>query len=342
MNSVPLLNRMKVPWRAGWIAFFLLSASVFAQESTVYLSVVSTKGFVVGAANPQTGLLFKKTTDDTLWQHSGPTNIRAFGVAVYTPMKGKILSIASGNGVHYSTDAGATWKITTGWNITEVQQVVFDQANADVQYCATPYGVFKTSNGGKIWKEMNEGIGEKFMTSIVIDHADPNRLYCATEDGVYRSENGGATWKRTSLSVGGVRVVAQHPKNPAVLIAGTEDHGMYLSTTGGRIWEKVEAGLDHKTFYSIAFDPTNPAMVYAGGYMTGIYKSRDGGKSWNRVNDGLTNLNIHSIAVDPQKGSRVYIATFYGGVFCSDNGGDLWRYVGLNGSQVWTLTVQPF
>ena len=41
-----------------------------AQESTVYATVVSTKLFVVGAANPRTGLHFQTTGGDTLAQKS--------------------------------------------------------------------------------------------------------------------------------------------------------------------------------------------------------------------------------------------------------------------------------
>ena len=55
---------MKFPraFLAGLIAI-TFSATLFGQESTVYLSVLSTKLFVVGAANPQTGLFYKKVSD---------------------------------------------------------------------------------------------------------------------------------------------------------------------------------------------------------------------------------------------------------------------------------------
>jgi len=115
-------------------------------ESTVYVSVVATKLFVVGAANPQTGIHFQHPSADTVWQHTGPVNIRAFGVAIQPGSDRKILYIASGNGVHKSTDGGATWKITTGWNITEVLSVSPDPFDPERMYCTTPYGVFRTTD----------------------------------------------------------------------------------------------------------------------------------------------------------------------------------------------------
>jgi photosystem II stability/assembly factor-like uncharacterized protein len=317
-------------------------AALFPQNSTIYVSVLSTKLFVVGAANPQTGLYYKGTSPDTLWQHIGPANIRAFGLAVYTPSKGSLLYIASGNGVHKSSDGGKSWKITTGWQITEALCAAIGQSDPNFILCATPYGVYRTEDGGSTWKECTKGINQKFTSSVIIDHANPNLIYCSTEDGVYQSKNRGDSWERLGLNVGGVRIVAQHPRDPAILIVGTDDNGIYITRNGGKYWEKSEAGLDHQTFYAVAFDPTNPDVVYAGGYITGVYKSTDGGKSWVRKNDGLTNLNVHAIAVDPTNGNRVIVGTQFGGVFQSDDAGTTWHNIGLSGSQVWTVSVQPF
>lgn len=323
------------------MTLLVTSTVSLAQRSTVYLSVLSTKLFVVGAANPQTGL-FYRSTSDTVWKHTGRPNIRAFGFDVHTPSGGSFLAIASGNGVHQSRDAGKTWKITTGWEITEVQSVVIDRKDSRFMLCTTPYGVFRTLDGGSSWQECNTGIREKFTSSVIIDQKNSSLLYCATEDGVYRSDNRGDTWKRTGLAAGGCRVVVQHPTDTNTLIVGTESHGIYITRNGGAFWDKTEAGLDHSTFYTIAYNPTNPQVLYAGGYVTGVYKSTDGGQSWARKNEGLTTLNVHSLAVDPTNSDRVFVGTHGGGVFESDNAGDTWRSAGLNGSQVWTISVQPF
>ncbi len=327
---------------------FLFFAPVFfvhcllAQTSTVYTTVVATKLFVVGAANPPTGLFFQRVGGDTGWHHTGPSTVRAFHAAKFLPSRGRILYVAAGNGVHRSTDGGATWRVTTDWRITEVLQVVPDQQDSNRVFLASPYGVYRTTDGCATWQQINSGIGATFVSAVLIDRVDPRRLYCSTEDGVYRSEDGGDTWKRTGLSVGGVRTIVQHPSDPAVLIAGTEDHGIYITRDGGRVWTKSEAGVDHTTFYCFAFDPSHPDTIYAGGYVTGVYKSVNGGQSWRRTNDGLTVLTIHSLAVDPLDGNRVFAAAYWGGIFRSENGGATWRSMGLPDSQTWTVFVEPF
>ncbi|HAL56311.1 MAG TPA: hypothetical protein DCP63_07520 [Bacteroidetes bacterium] len=330
------------------LASALVVASVFpatvsfARQSTVYASVLSTRLFVVGAPNPSTGLFFQNPPDDTLWRHSGRNNIRAFGLAVHAPSRGQLIYIASGNGAHRTTDGGASWKISTGWNITEVLGVAIDPKNPNNVYLCTAYGMFKTTDGGEHWREMNGGLSARFVSSIVIDHSNSDIVFCSTEDGVYRSDAGGRDWKRTGLNVGGVRILTQHPQLSEILFAGTENHGIFITRNGGTSWEKIEAGLDHQTFYTIAFDPGKPDTMYAGGFATGVYKSVDGGKNWKRTSNGLTNLNVHSIAVNPTNGNQVYAATMWSGIFRSDNAGDTWRNAGLDGSQVWTITIQPF
>ena len=318
----------------------LLSMQTFSQQSTVYAAVVSTKVFVVGAANAPTGLFYQKTGGDTTWSHTGPVNIRNFAAA-YGPVGGKTLYIGAGNGVHQTTDGGAHWKITTGWPVTEVLSVAPDPSRPEIVYCGTPYGIFKTSDGCRTWKEKNLGLKALFTQCIVVDRWHPDTLYCASDDGAYASYDGGENWRRLGLSVGGVRVIAQHPKEPDVLFAGTEEYGIYVSRNAGKWWDRSEAGVEHTTFYAIAFDPTRPDIMYAGGYTTGVYKSVNGGRSWARKNEGLQHLNIHGIAVDPTNGDRIYLASIWGGVYRSDDGGGLWRSAGLAGSEVWDIFIQP-
>jgi hypothetical protein len=327
-----LLMCMIVAWSA---------AHLFAQESTVYFSVVATKLFVVGAANPRTGVHLQHPSADTAWTHIGPNNIRAFGVAVHPGTGQQVIYIASGNGLHKSTDGGKTWRITTGWNITEVLGVCPDPRDVKRVYLACAYGVFRSTDGCASWTECNTGLGSTFTSCVLVDTAHPGTLYCASEDGAYRSTNGGTSWSRMGLSVAGVRTIAQSPSDPDFLIVGTENNGIYASVNGGKWWNKCEAGIDHTTFYTIAFDPQNASIIYAAGYVTGVYKSTDRGASWKRMNTGLDVLTFHSLAVDPRNSARVYAGAYWGGIFRSDDAAATWRRTGVEDSQVWTVVIHP-
>ncbi|MGB5874528.1 MAG: hypothetical protein WBG80_07565 [Bacteroidota bacterium] len=312
-----------------------------AQHSTVYAVVVSTKLFVVGAANPQTGIFYQPAGNDTVWSHTGPRTIRAFDFAVAPGSQNDLMYIASGNGVHRSTDGGETWKITTGWEITEVLSMSPDPHDARTVYIATAYGIFKTEDGCDTWREVNTGLERTFTSCVLVDRFTPGVVYCSGEGGAYISRDGGRSWRRMGLSVGNVRVVNQHPRDPEFLVAGTEKNGIYRSTNGGLWWEKSEAGVDHETFYTIAFDPNNPDLLYAGGYVTGIYKSVNRGESWKRMNRGLKHLTIHALAVDPRNSNTVYAGGYWGGVFRSDDGAASWQSAGLPEGQIWNIFIQP-
>jgi photosystem II stability/assembly factor-like uncharacterized protein len=333
------MTRTGIFWLAALLA--LPGAEALAAAPKVYVSVVATRMFIVGAANPRTGIHFQSPAQDTLWDHTGPNNTRAFSIAAYRPSNGQVLYIGAGNGVHKTTDGGQTWRVTNDWRMTEVLWVAPDETDPLTVYAATAYGIQKTTDGCQTWTLSNTGLETTFTPCVIVDRKNPRTLYCATESGAFRSDDRAATWQKVGLNVGGVRVIAQHPEKAEVLLVGTEDHGIYISRNGGRHWQKCESGIDHTTFFAIAFDPSNPETVYAGGYVTGVYKSTDGAKSWKRVNNGLSSLSIHSLAVDPTDGNRVYAAAYWGGVFRTDNGGSLWRHVGLADSCVWSVIIEP-
>ncbi len=323
---------------AVFLSCILLAGShAHSQVSTVYAAVVATKIFVVGGANAQSGIFFQRSDSDTLWGHTGPDNIRAFDVAVPGSAKGMTRYIAAGNGLHRSTDGGLHWKITTSWKETEVLWVAPDPKNESTVYIATAYGIYKTTDGCTTWDQVNNGLTSTFTSCIIVDRAASSKLYCVTEDGLFESHDAAASWERSTLSVSNTRVIAQNPRDPGMLVVGTENNGIYVSRNGGKWWEKSEAGVDHATFYTIAFDPNNPDCLYAGGYVTGVYKSVDGARSWKRINDGIATLSIHGIAVDPLNSNRVYAATFWNGVYRSDDGGVAWSPAGLGGSEVWNI-----
>jgi photosystem II stability/assembly factor-like uncharacterized protein len=320
----------------------ILFSQLQAQESTIYVSVLTNRLFVVGATNSQTGVYYQRPSEDTTWHHLGARNIRAFGLAVHTPARGQLIYIASGNGAHRTLDGGKNWKVTTGWEITEVLAVCIDPRDEKTVYLATAYGIYKTSDGGASWQQVNRGLVDPFSTCVIVDHAHSNVVYCATEGGVFASSDGAQSWQRLGLSVANIRVLAQHPRDPQMLVAGTENNGIYISRDGGKVWTKSDAGVDHNAFYAIVFDPNQPEIMYAGGYVSGVYKSTNGGKSWVGYHEGLPNLNIHSLAVDPANSNRVYAGTIWSGIFRSDNGGVTWRQAGLSGAQVWRISMQPF
>lgn len=327
--------------------FLFLLLQVFrvglAQEPKVYVATLNTGFGHTGMAMPVSALFFQPVTAvDTSWQFLGRPNNRIFNVDFYRSGSPMHIALATHTGVQQSQDAGITWKVTTDWRVTEVLNVAIDPKNPDVLYCCSPYGFYKTEDGGKKWRQLIAGlksIDARYVSTIVIDHGNSKRLFIATEDGIYRSEDAGNSWTRTGLNVRNSRVVAQHPTDANTLVAGTENNGLYFSYDGGQIWEKRDTGVGHDTFYAITFDGNNPDIIYAGGYQTGVYRSIDAGLKWTRSHQGLVNLDIQALAVTPGNSDRVYAGTVGGGVYLSQDRGYSWRYFGIHNGYITAIKI---
>jgi photosystem II stability/assembly factor-like uncharacterized protein len=326
---------MKRFFRTLCIIFLLIitqNFQGFTKEPTVYVVTLSTGHYHTGMSIPLSALFYQPVAVDSNWKYLGRPNNRIYSLDVHLASKGKIMAMATHTGVHQSFDFGKTWKVTTDWRMTEVNNLKFDQQNPEIIYASSPYGFYKTINGGKFWSKHNDGlesIDAQFVSSIVIDAANKNRLLISTEDGVYISDNVGLSWERSSLSIRNVRIIVQHPTNTNIFAVGSDNNGIYFSTDGGKVWAKRDTGIMHPAFYTICFDPNNPDIIYAGGFQAGIYKSTDGGKKWKHTFKGLDNLDIHAIAVTPGNSNLVYAGTMGNGVYVSEDAGKSWQYIGI-------------
>ena len=108
--------------------------------------------------------------------------------------------------IHSTKDGGSSWTSITVDKLPGVPDSSFvndikaDLHNDQVAYVAldnhkfgdySPY-LYKTSNGGKSWKPIINGLPEDtFVWRIVQDHIDPNLLFLASEYGLYFSNNQG-------------------------------------------------------------------------------------------------------------------------------------------------------
>jgi photosystem II stability/assembly factor-like uncharacterized protein len=320
------------------VCLLVLSVSVEclqARQETVYMSVLNSRKHRLGAQDNPTVGLFVSRDGGTTWEHKGWTGyIRTF----YTEAgsDGAIWS-ACGNGVLRSADRGNSWRITTGWEITEVLKIKVDRKNSNIALAATAYGVFKTTNAGESWQEHNKGFLKPFVSDVVIDEHQPDKLLAATEDGLYLSTNGGAVWHRTGIDGKGVRTIMQHPLETDLFFAGTEDDGVFVSRDGGIHWTATNNGLTNLTVYCIACDQSSPDNIYVGTHGGGVYRSSDRGKTWTQKSEGLSNLVIHSLAVLPSNPSVLFAGSLNGGLFKSSDGGGHWMFNSQEEAQVWGL-----
>ncbi len=319
------------------LIFFLLQFFLFGKtisKQRLYVSVLQTNNYVVGAKNAPSGLY--RFEGDTSWTHLGWKNVRNFGLAA-DPKNNDTIFLACGNGVLRTIDRGKTWKITTDWQVTEVLDVTIDPFNTRQIYIATAYGVWRTTDLGETWHPSSEGLNQKFVQTIVADRRAKYRLIVGGESGLFVSENRGENWRHIVPIDVPVRDIHQNFKTPKIWLAGTEDHGVLISRDFGNTWQYAEGEISKETIYTVASDPNNPRNMLAGGFQTGVYVSTNGGKKWKKYTKGLPIINIHALSFDPQKKGRIWAGTNGAGVYYSDNFGKTWNYAGLNGAEIWDM-----
>ncbi|MDB4144980.1 glycosyl hydrolase, partial [Flavobacteriaceae bacterium] len=146
--------------------------------------------------------------------------------------------------IHNTNDGGSSWTSITVDKLPGVPSSSFvndikaDLHNDQVAYVIldnhkfgdySPY-VYKTSNRGKSWKPIINGLPEDtFVWRIVQDHIDPNLLFLASEYGLYFSNNQGEKWIKFSAGLPTISVrdlAIQKRENDLVL--ATFGRGFYV------------------------------------------------------------------------------------------------------------------
>ena len=311
---------------------FLMQA--VAQE-TIYVAVLQTQNYIVGARNAPSG--FFRYQHDTLWTHLGWKNLRHNGISVASDNH-EYIFLAAGNGALRTLDGGRSWRITTDYHVTEVQDVAISPFASDRVYIATAYGVWRSTDRGDNWTEANQGLQPTFTQTIEADWSQDGRVIVGGEGGLFVSTDDGQTWRHIGPDVP-VRDVQQCRTNPAIWLAGTEDRGVLISFDGGNNWSFAKGKIARQTIYAVAIDPTNPRNMAAAGYKTGVFLSKDGGKKWKQYKKGLPVLDIHALCFDLVKPGKIWAGTVGAGVYYSENSGEQWQYAGLDGAEIWDMII---
>ncbi|HET9229013.1 MAG TPA: hypothetical protein VFR31_20210 [Thermoanaerobaculia bacterium] len=270
------------------------------------------------------------------WQVPTLISVTAFAMARSSP---QTLVAASGDQIHLSSDAGASWSpgpvLPGEENIWIVE--IDPQAPATV-YAGTDTSLFRSLNGGAGFAPLPmPGTGS--LLGLSIDPSNPQILYAGTSDGVFKSTDLGQTWTRAGEELADdhpVWEIVIDPAAPSRLLAVGFD--VHLSTDGGASWTLLY-GRSENIGHSAAFVPGS-SSTYLVGTDNGIYRSTDDGESWNFADTGLSASLIEDLAVDPHRPGVLYAAAgTSGALHKSVDAGASWSRLNLGG--VRDLALDP-
>jgi len=194
-----------------------------------------------------------------------------------------------------------TWVFTGGPLGGLGYDVRMDPRNPDVMYVTDAYaGVFKSTDSGKNWLPINNGISPYFgpsndaipIFSLTIDPNNPDTLWAGTQyvSHIYRSDNGGQTWK--NMNTGDNGIIEQKISTRGFTVEPDNSDVVYFAGEVSSFEWNNGVSLP-----GLGLDMTKGV----------IYKTIDGGETWRRIWYG-DNLARY-IWIHPQNHNIIYAST---------------------------------
>jgi photosystem II stability/assembly factor-like uncharacterized protein len=263
-----------------------------------------------GLARPDLSVgngIYKSTDAGKTWTHLGLRDGQQIpGLAVDPRDPNRLLAAVLGHpygpseerGIYLSTDGGQNWtKVLSKNQNTGGDQVEFDPSNPEVAYASmwsvrqgpwednneyqtTDGGLFKSTDGGKTWRPLTNGLPDKLIQiHFAIAQSQPSRLYAVagTKEpgeygsgkglGIYRSDDSGEAWTRATedgrpaMRIGGgdLPMLGVDPKNPDVVYSTSIV--TVRSTDGARTWTSIRGAPGGDDYQNIWINPLDPKII---------------------------------------------------------------------------------
>ena len=261
-------------------------------------------------------------------------------------------SIAYGNGVFKSTDAGKTWKHVGLENTKQIGRIIVDPKNPDTVFVAVlglaygsnpDRGVYRSRDGGATWQKVlfkNEDIG---AIDLAFDPADSRIVYATLWNvrrppwfiyapangpgaGIFKSTDGGTTWTEISQGIpvegrGHIGIaVAPTNRNRIYAVVDAKEGGVFISNDAGATWARLSSDkrLWDRGWYfeKVTVDTKNPDVVYV--MNTSIYRSTDGGKKWTPIKGAPGGDDYHQLWINPDDPKRMIAGSDQGAIVTVD------------------------
>jgi len=311
------------------------------------------------ASMPGVGV-YKSSDAGRTFAHMGLADTQTIGrVIVHPSNPDTVFVAASGHewtdneerGVFKTTDGGRTWKkVFYRGPRTGAIDLVMDPASPNILYASmwqrvrrkwsdprvepgyNEGGVWKTTDGGNSWGEVNTGLPPApFRGRIGLDvsRSNPSVLYALVDN--YEAGRPAREGERDAYS---------RPIQDARIKAAE----VYRTTDKGATWRKVSESNDfmagHSGTYGWVFgqirvDPKDESTIYSLGLTLNV--SRDAGRTFT-VLRGM-HVDHHGLWIDPSNSSVLYNAND-GGVYTSTDAGATWKFaVSAGGAQFYNVTL---
>ena len=322
--------------------------------------------YAVFAANttgaPYYGLrgIYKSTNGGLNWsQLTSPPTIYSTGYLSYLSAQGwydNIVSINPFNSNHIyvggveimkSTDGGSSWIQVSYWYPgygspyvhADHHAIVFDPNNSGTIYGGNDGGIFKTTDNGDNWTDLNNGLEiTQFYGGAV--YTTGSTFYGGTQDNGHLKYTSGTSWSEVEGGDGGY--AAQDQLNSSIAYEEYVYLQMAKTTNGGTTWNDCITGLtdagngNYCLFISpFSINPENSSVLIAGS--DNVWITSNGAGNWT-ASSGTLSSGENISAVTVVNSSANYLG------FAGTTNGQIYKCTNLNpaiGLDTWTDEITP-
>lgn len=273
-----------------------------------------------------------------------PTQTLIYSIAVH-PDDSNVLLAGTSLGLHYSTNAGASWAVN---EFSQTFWVGFDPLAANQASALFSLGQFMRSIDNGVTWTAGANIRVQGMPTAIFDPASAGRLLVATDAGVVDTLDYGATFTHRGIGVaasdtraitvtddGTVHVVAH-----AGLGAIHRRDGTYQALNPVAL-RNATSGVVQVN--ALAVCATNPLLMYAVNAGWELIRSSDGGESWSTPHPQFSvgTDYLTDVLIDPVDPLIAYVARVETGVWKTVDGGATWAPLPGSPASVGKLAMDP-
>lgn len=246
---------------------------------------------------------------------------------------------STNGGIAFSPIAEWTGGFGLPWVHADIHWLEFNSNN--ILYACTDGGINRSTNFGKNWIDISNGLQITQFYSLSKTEQNPNIITAGAQDnGTHKFD--GTNWKNI-LGGDGMGTIIDNT-NSNIIYASLYYGEINKSTDGGNNFTNIispdRTGEEGAWVTPYLIHPSNPNTIYVA--MQNVWKTTNGGSTWVKIsnfNESMP-IKINSMAISSTDPNYIYISK-YNQLYKTSSGGGTWTSVGQTQDYITSIMVHP-